>query len=348
MVRDKRRFGKTANNYKLEDIWADSEEISGTIQKMETNYPTLKKKIFVITEGPYDYEFYSRFFSGDICEIRFANSKKNVISILNKINENMPNKASDSIIGIVDRDFSFFTNNCEQKMESKNDPSFFIENLFMTDTHDIETMIISEDLIKKILDYYKTRTAGGSFQRSMLSAVRQKDILTQLVESCRLLGLSLYVNEKYGLNMTFKHINCKKKNAFLEFTDTSDIRFDEEKFLSLIYKRNTDKFDKFKTALSAELSGDTDYFSHPMQICRGHDLMCVLLADINANYPQISGEKVRSRDLERLFRNFYDRNEFFRTELFKKIKKWADDNKEDIREPLFRNSEKKLREYSYS
>ena len=90
MVREKRRFGKTSGNYKLEDIWADAEEIGGTISKMERNYPPLRKKIFVITEGPYDYEFYSRFFLSEKCEIRIANSKNNVINVVKNINENPP------------------------------------------------------------------------------------------------------------------------------------------------------------------------------------------------------------------------------------------------------------------
>ncbi|MBN2733365.1 MAG: DUF4435 domain-containing protein [Methanomicrobiaceae archaeon] len=325
MAKIGRRFGRTTNNYRLEDIWADPEEIGGTIQKMERNYPSLRKKIFIITEGPYDYEFYSRFFNPNLCEIRFANSRKNVITLITAILADMPEKAQDYIIGIVDRDFSFF----EEKSNSG------LKNLFMTDTHDIETMIISDEIIKKVLDYYAKISAGGAFQRNNLAVLREGSMLNRLIECARLIGLSLYVNEKYDLKMTFKHINCKKKNVFLDFTDPSSLKIDEEKLMELICKRNQTRFETFREKLSAELLENKNYFEYPMQICRGHDLMCVLLTDININYPLKTGEKVRSRDLERVFRDFYNEDEFFRTELFKEIECWAKDQNQKIKQPVF-------------
>ncbi|MBP2134125.1 hypothetical protein J2128_002091 [Methanomicrobium sp. W14] len=334
----KKRFGKCSGNYRLEDIWADADEISGAIRKMEKNYPTLSRKIFIITEGPYDYEFYSRFFSGDLCEIRIANSKKNVISVVNSILSEISGNASDSVIGIIDRDFSFFEDSEETNITNEDGEGSRPENLFLTDTHDIETMIVSNDLIKRVLDHYATNSAGKSFQRSMLDAVRGGDILSKLVECCSFIGFSLYINEKYNLNITFKHINCKKRNVFTDFTDVTSMSFDKEKYLVLLKKRNKEKYDRFLEALSREKPCFERFLKDPMQLCRGHDLMCVLLADININYPQKSGEKVRSRDLERLFRNMYDENRFYETGLFKDLKRWAENKIPKISDEIFLNS----------
>lgn len=309
-----RRFGRTRDNFRLEDIWADPEEIGGTILKMERNYPSMQKKVFIITEGPYDYEFYSRFFNSEKCEIRFANSKKNVISIIGSLLDKIPGGAPGSVLGIVDRDFSLF-----DEQEDCNH-----ENIFMTDTHDIETMIISDETINRVLEYYKKNSAGGGFQRKTLMALREGSMLSRLIECSRLIGLSLYINEKYGFNMTFKHLNCKKKNIFTEFIDPSHLVIDEERLMELIEKRNSGKFEAFREALSKELLAGPPYFDHPLHVCRGHDLMCVILTDINTNYPQYSGRKVRSRDLERLFRKIYKRDDFYKTELFRRIKMWAD------------------------
>jgi len=310
-----RRFGRAGANLRLEEIWADPEEIGGTIRKMERNYPSLQKKVFIITEGPYDYEFYSRFFNSEKCEIRFANSRKNVISVIKSLLKKIPGEAPGSVIGIVDRDFSFFTG-----PEGEN-----YENVFMTDSHDIETMIISDEMIEKVLEYYERKSSAGRFRRNTLMAIRQGSMLSRLIECSRLVGLSLFVNEKYGLNMTFKHLNCKKKNIFIDFTDPSALVMDEERLMEVIEKRNKTKFADFREALSKELSGGPDLFDYPMQICRGHDLMCVLLADININYPQDSGSKVRSRDLERLFRRLYGREEFYKTDLYRELKGWAEE-----------------------
>ena len=328
MIKGRRRAGRYGESYRLEDIWADPEEIGGTIMKMERNYPGLKSKVFILTEGPGDYEFYSRFFNCELSEIRFANSKENVIKILDDLSVTLKKEAGSPVIGIVDRDFSFFMPEADER-----------ENLFMTDTHDIETMIISDELIGKVLDYYRKRSAGVEFQRSMTLGLRRESVLSSLVRCSVLIGLSLYVNQKYGLNMTFKHINCKKKNLFLEFTDPVTFRCDEDKLLALISGRNKAKYEGFREALSEEKAKNPDYFDHPMQLCRGHDLMCALLADINVNYPQMDGRKVLLRDLERLFRNLYERNDFFSTELFNSLERWAKNNLPEISESLLRSGD---------
>ncbi|UUX93249.1 DUF4435 domain-containing protein [Methanoplanus endosymbiosus] len=333
MIKGRRRPGRYGDSYRLEDIWADPEEIGGTIMKMEKNYPGLKSRVFILTEGPGDYEFYSRFFNGEISEIRFANSKDNVIKILDDLSATLKEGTGSSVIGIVDRDFSFFI----------PDGTEGRENLFMTDTHDIETMIISDELIGKVLEYYKKRSAGGEFQRSMIDSLRKESILSSLVRCSVLIGLSLYVNQKYSLNMTFKHINCKKKNLFMEFTDPVTLICDEDKLLALISGRNVEKSEVFREALSEEKDKNPDYFNHPMQLCRGHDLMCALLADINVNYPQMDGKKVLLRDLERLFRNLYDRNDFFSTELFRSLEQWAKNNLPEISDSLLRCGDSKTK-----
>ncbi|WP_062399063.1 hypothetical protein [Methanogenium cariaci] len=76
-----RRFA----GYRLEDIWADPDEIQGMIETMEMTYPGMGGKVFVITEGPYDLEVYDRCFNTDTCILRIANSKENVCDIVEGI-----------------------------------------------------------------------------------------------------------------------------------------------------------------------------------------------------------------------------------------------------------------------
>jgi hypothetical protein len=49
----------------------------------------------------------------------------------------------------------------------------------------------------------------------------------------------------------------------------------------------------------------------------------------------MDGRKVLLRDLERLFRNLYDRNDFYRTELFHSLEKWSEDNLSELSKSLF-------------
>ncbi|WOF17223.1 DUF4435 domain-containing protein [Methanoplanus sp. FWC-SCC4] len=324
MAKGRPRFGKCGKSYNLEEIWADPEEIGGAIRKIEKNYPALNKKLFIITEGPYDYEFYSRFFNPRLCEIRIANSKKNVISIIGEMCKSPGGKASESVIGIIDRDFS--------ALVDEDIPDF--ENLFMTDTHDIETMILSEDLVESVVRHYERFSAGGAFQRKYLSGIRNRSLFESLINCSLPLGLSLLINEKYGLNMSFKHISCKKRNRFLDFIDPQTLSCDEEAVYSYVIEKNPEKSELFRDALLKEKM-NSGYSDVPMQICRGHDLMCVLLLELNTHYPGMNNERIRSRDLERAFRNMYDADRFFRTNLCSSIKKWAGDKHPEIFPALF-------------
>ncbi len=323
------RFRNNKGKFRLEEIWANADEIGGAIRKMEKNYPSLKEKLFVITEGPYDYEFYSRFFNRETCEIRFANSKKNVIRIIDNLLGEIPDEKQESFIGIVDRDFSFFYENC------RNDPA----NIFMTDSHDLETMIISEKIIERVLNRYEKSSVGGNFQRKANVGIRDGNLLRRLIECSRLIGLSLYINEKYGFNMIFKHINCKKKNVFLEFTEPSSLSINEKKLMEFICRRNPTKSKDFMAAFSEEMSEKKEYFDHPMQICRGHDLMCVLLSEININYPQKNGKNVVLGDLERLCLELYEEEDFYKTDLYGNIKAWVDMQKKGTEKSFFKTED---------
>ena len=312
--------GNTKKNraeYNLREIWADPSEIAGTIQTMEMNYPVLSNRLFIITEGPFDYEFYSKVFSGQDVVIRIANSKANVIAIIREILEDNDEFTKRSLIGIVDRDFGFFR-------EKESDETYAAQNIFFTDTHDIETMMCSAGgLLEQVVDYYERRARFQSFAQKMQGDLRRENLREILIQAVRDLGAMVYVNNRLGAHINFKHINCKKnRNTFRYFIDSETLACDLKALQEMIVTKNSQDGPAFCKEFRDILKDHPEFFEHPWQICRGHDIMCVLLADLNERFPQQNGERIRGRDLEKTFREFYNPEEFYQTRLYLTLKSW--------------------------
>jgi hypothetical protein len=66
------------------------------------------------------------------------------------------------------------------------------------------------------------------------------------------------------------------------------------------------------------------YFEYPWHICRGHDLICILVRDLNLRYSLRSGEQIVGRDLERLLRRHFHAIYFADTDLCREIHCWEE------------------------
>ncbi|WP_310429004.1 DUF4435 domain-containing protein, partial [Chamaesiphon sp. VAR_48_metabat_135_sub] len=99
------------------------------------------KGSFLLVEGSTDKVFYERFTDCDRCKLRVVSgkpsSKKLVIRVLEILDEdNFP-----GVLGIVDADFD----RCLSPLLDRS------PNLILTDTHDLETLIIQSPALDKLL-----------------------------------------------------------------------------------------------------------------------------------------------------------------------------------------------------
>ena len=128
-----------------------SEEESGIpgyiLTQMDFHNPfTTNGSSFVIVEGEDDRDIYSRFFDyPDTCKIVFANGRKYVEAVI----PNLPSKYSNRTLGIVDCDFDY-------AFPDKEYP----DNLIVTETHDLETFILSSPAFNALLDTYCDKKKG--------------------------------------------------------------------------------------------------------------------------------------------------------------------------------------------
>ena len=99
--------------------------------KMMLSTDANKNKCVILVEGVDDRKFYGRFISDDTIEINVLNSCYHMPEILRLTNADAA--IQDRVIGIKDADFDHIT--------GKNHA---LDNLFVTDTHDWETMVMTE------------------------------------------------------------------------------------------------------------------------------------------------------------------------------------------------------------
>lgn len=314
-----RRFA----GYRLEEIWADPDEIRGMIETMEMTYPGMAGKVFVITEGPYDLEVYDRCFNSETCILRIANSKENVCEIVEGIcGGNAPAtevSGADAspggdcrIIGIIDSDYSLFDSSCEDR-----------KNIFLTDTHDLETMLVASGALENVIEFFEKNSLPQTFSQKAYGSLRQGNLRGALTRAARYLGMAVLVNNQGGFNITFKHINCKKRDIFSRFVNAEALECDLEALKEVILEKNAERGEEFMDAFERIIRDSGGYyFEYPWHICRGHDLICILVRDLNLRYSLRDGEPIGGRDLERLLRRHYHAVYFAETELCRKIREW--------------------------
>ena len=296
------------------------------VETMEMTYPGMGGKVFVITEGPYDLEVYARCFNSDACILLIANSKDNVCDIVTGIcagnefsdadrQENGSTPGGRHIIGIIDSDYFLFDGSKKER-----------ENIFRTDTHDLETMLVASDALDNVIEHIGKISLPQTFAQKAYGSLRQGDLRTALTRAGRYLGLAVYVNNKEGLKITFKHINCKKRDVFSRFINAEALECDLKAMVQVIIEKNAERGEEFVDAFERMiLDSGGYYFEYPWHICRGHDLICILVRDLNLRYTLRDGERIGGRDLERLLRHNYHAEYFAETDLCRQIREWEEE-----------------------
>ena len=95
---------------------------------------------FLLVEGDSDKKLYNNLVNQDNCRFQICkgkpSSKSNVIELITRLNQN--NIAG--VLGLIDADFDHIENK-----------EYNHDNLFLTDDHDLEMMLIKSPALEKIL-----------------------------------------------------------------------------------------------------------------------------------------------------------------------------------------------------
>ncbi|WP_069997340.1 DUF4435 domain-containing protein [Cellulosilyticum sp. I15G10I2] len=257
-------------------------------------------KGFILVEGITDYRLYSKFVDENMCELIIADSKSNVTQCIEICNR----EKAQGIIGIVDADF--------WRLE-KEFPKY--ENLFLTDFHDLECMLINSPAYENILAEYANRNKYLRFEER-----KKKSLKHILLESGAKIGYLRWYSLQNNLGLKFSNLDFDK------FVNAQELEIDMRKLIDsvLIHSKKQNGLNTQK--ILKDIENLITKQNSLWEVCCGHDLIELLTVGLVAVFGEYNAKNLFPGNLEGSFRLAYQYNYFMKTKLYQCITKWQEAN----------------------
>ena len=260
-------------------------------------YRDARPKVPVIyVEGDKDYKLFSHLFKKASCQIVQCNGKNKVIATITKLNKfKIP-----GVLAIADADFDRLMS---EGLKVR-------DNLYYTDSHDSETMILQGDTFDALLSEYADEEKIQQFYQYHDSP------LQVILGICSKIGFVEYYSQNFQTGLCFKEVHHNR------FIDDEYFTFDYKGFVTALI--NGSKSLPYKDKVKKDLlDGETRFQDKIWDICRGHDLTDV----ISFFFKHYGSEKFlsyyeNSDKVESLLRMSYHHKMFEETALYSSLKKW--------------------------
>ncbi len=255
--------------------------------------------VFLIVEGHSDKLIYERLVNKQEVRVTIASGKNNAIKALS-ILEKEDNFRR--VVAVIDADFS----RIEQQILDSN-------NLFLTDEHDLEMMLIKSAAFDKLLKERGSEEKIKAFT---------EDIRETLLKLGQEIGKLRWLSLRNKLDLKFEGLNFKN------FIDQKNLSINIDKLIISI-KNNSQKLYLDEQQIKQDLSAISDENHDPWQLCCGHDFigilaiaLCKVLGTWNAN-------DVKTEVLERELRLAYELSYFYQTQIYQLMINWQSNHHPD-------------------
>jgi hypothetical protein len=274
------------NNYDTQDVLDDF--------LMTKNHQAVRGKVWIYLEGEYDKELFGNVFNEQTVTIEPLGG---VVSVKDVVAQ-LLSKNFENVIGIIDADFTRLSN------IQNHEP-----NIFMTDNHDVEMMLIQNDyLFKKITLPYLASDKREHFDYTHLRG--------QLLESLFWFSLVRFYNYNHELGLFLKDFPIHVYVG-INVHENISFEFNKRECLQLVNQRSKNKKREVNENEIDQISTETfDLWN----LCNGHDFLKVWANSLNTlTKLNINDEKLR-HDLYLVF----DLNVFKETHLYALLKEWEE------------------------
>ncbi len=252
----------------------------------------------LIVEGSTDARVYRRLVSKNECRLIPATGKDKAINAL----ELLENGGFNGVLTIVDADF--------QRLDGIEQNS---SNLLLTDSHDLETMILHSDALDNVLSEF------GSARKIEKLGRPIRDVL---LEGGLPIGYLRWLSSPAKDNLSLKF----KELSFDKFVDEKTLRVSIDDLIRELKTNSGDStLDENATKLKImALDGEGD---DPWQVCSGHDLVLILSIGFRNIFGNLRrGETVTPDQVDGMLRLAYNYSHFCLTRLHNSIKGWETAN----------------------
>lgn len=271
--------------------------ISNTIRMLRSQF----SGVFVLVEGTLDSKVYRNILSKDVVYLIFSNGKNNIIEVLSRDEISKLSR----VIGIVDRDFWGITS-----------PSVDLPpNVFITDLHDLECMLIESPALEKVIDIL------GSPSKIDRLGCSVRDLL---LEQATIIGALRYCSDLHDLRLRFKPKSETSKHLkWLSFTDRKHLSIDLCSLITTV--KNYTGLHQLNENITEELVTEILACDYDVwHLCNGHDLICLLSIALKSKIGSCKEEDVKVSTLENYLALGYELSFFQKTELYAELFQWQE------------------------
>jgi 5S rRNA maturation endonuclease (ribonuclease M5) len=248
--------------------------------------------VFLIVEGHSDKLIYERLVNKQEVRVTIASGKNNAIKALS-ILEKEDNFRR--VVAVIDADFS----RIEQQIPDSN-------NLFLTDEHDLEMMLIKSAAFDKLLKERGSEEKIKAFTEDIRETLLK---LGQEIGKLRLLSL------RNKLDLKFEGLK------FGKFIDKEKLSINIDELISSI-KNHSQKLSLDEQQIKQDLSVISDENHDPWQLCCGHDFISILAIALWKVLGTWNANDVKKEDLERELRLAYELSYFYQTQIYQLMVNW--------------------------
>lgn len=259
--------------------------------QLDILHPNSKGIVFVLLEGESDIRFFRKLFNLSNCKVEtIPGGKFKLEECVEKLVKIYP-----LIIGIRDADFVHLGATIYKKAY-----------VFLTDYHDMEMILISEDEVFSSL----------VFEYTDLSKDKHSKIRNNIMLSIEQIGYLKWLNEKENLEYKFGA-------GFQDLISFVNLKIDFDQYFARVLSQSPNAKITDKTIIQGKMSILKATNPNPLQLCNGHDFMKAFSQYIKQN---CSVKNVNDEHVASSCRMAFAFNHFSRTELYLNTKMWADNN----------------------
>lgn len=261
--------------------------------------------VAVVVESKSDEKLFRSLFHKDT-KFFSVSGFQNVLDTLTKLEKDN----FDFVIGIIDADFRRINNETVK-----------VKNIFLTDCHDLEMMIVKSDVWDNSILKLTEKDKLDSFE------IKNGLILDFLLNLSKHIASVRFLNYRNNLELKFKHVDNKGNCDFIDynkFIDINNLSIDKNKMLEIIEnKSQKNQFFKNNPNLKQEFESILQENYDLYDFCNGHDFMNILSLSLKK---AIGNNKKSGKELEESFLFAYRLEDFIKTDLYNKLKEWNDKN----------------------
>jgi len=268
------------------------EAVAGSIRLQRDTH----KGSFLLVEGRSDKKFYERFIDKDVCKVASISgkpsSKSRVITVLNSLETS----GFKGVLAIVDMDFD---NLLAVPLRRST-------NLFLTDYHDLETMLVQSPAFDQVLaEFY-------SEEKIKLCA---QDVRMTVLKAGTTVGYLRWISQRDDLNLKFSTL------SFGKFVNSQNLEINQECLIEEVLNKTPSScpaISDIQNRLNEAYRDEHD----PWQLCCGHDLVNILSLGLRQLLGSNKAVEVAVNSLERCLRLAYEKSDWLETQLYSDICEW--------------------------